>query len=235
MDRKRKATEIMKLLEEHYRIGKCFLNHETPWQLLFATILSAQCTDAQVNRITEKLFLKYKTLGDFAGADSDEFMEDIKSAGFYQNKAKGIIGSARMIIESFGGEVPQTVGELTSLPGVGRKTANIVLGQAFGIPSVAVDTHVKRVSYKLGLTESTEPDKIESDLMEALPEEHWIRWNTLIIAHGRAVCTAKKPNCMGCFLCGYCLRKKNKSILTTKEHKEHKKIKPFTHRAHRET
>lgn len=206
MDIKTKAKIILELLDEYYpKDIKCYLNYKTPWQLLIATILSAQCTDDRVNLVTKDLFKKYTSVLDFAQADVIELEQDIKSTGFYRNKAKNIIFCAQRLLEKYNGELPDNIEELTKLAGVGRKTANVILGNIYGIPSIVVDTHVKRVSHRLGLTTYTEPTKIEFDLMKVLPKEHWIRYNTQIIAHGRAICTARKPKCGNCFLLPYCL------------------------------
>ncbi|NLM14095.1 MAG: endonuclease III [Epulopiscium sp.] len=202
---KTKVKKILELLDEYYpKDTKCYLNYETPWQLLIATILSAQCTDDRVNMVTKDLFKKYQSVSDFAEADLEELEQDIKSTGFYRNKAKNIILCTRTLLEKYNGEVPKTIEELTQLAGVGRKTANVILGNIYGIPSIVVDTHVKRVSYRLGLTKFTDPVKIEFDLMKILPKNHWIRYNTQIIAHGRAICTARNPKCEKCFLLPYC-------------------------------
>lgn len=199
------VTEILRLLDKHYSIDyKCYLNHQTPWQLLIATILSAQCTDARVNLVTKDLFVKYPTLEAFANANQNELEQDIHSTGFYKNKAKNIIACTKTLIERYHGEVPQEIEELTQLAGVGRKTANVIRGNIYHIPSVVVDTHVKRISRKLGLTLEEDPEKIEIDLMNALPEDHWILWNIQIITHGRGVCTARNPNCGACFLRHLC-------------------------------
>lgn len=199
------AARVTRLLEQQYtREYRCYLNHETPWQLLFATMLSAQCTDARVNIVTEKLFRKYKDIGAFAGADLKELEEDIKSTGFYHNKAKNIIACAQMLLDRHKGQVPDSVEELTALPGVGRKTANVIRGNIFRQPSIVVDTHVKRISKKLGFTESEDPERIEFELMNILPEENWILYNIHIIQLGRTVCTARNPKCGECFLRGEC-------------------------------
>lgn len=182
----------------------CYLNHETPWQLLIAVILSAQCTDARVNIVTESLFKKYDSLEKFAHADLKELEQDIHSTGFFHNKAKNIISCCKDLIERFDGEVPRTLEELTSLAGVGRKTANVIRGNIYDDPSIVVDTHVKRISKKLGLTKSEDPAKVEQDLMKVLPREHWILWNIQIITLGRAICFARNPRCGQCFLREYC-------------------------------
>ncbi|MDR1066707.1 MAG: endonuclease III [Clostridiales bacterium] len=198
-----KETAVLKLLDEHYPFDfKCFLMYDKdkPWQLLFATILSAQCTDVRVNAVTKTLFKKYSTLDAFARADLTEMQRDIFSTGFYRGKAVNIISSARRLLDEHGGRVPSDLDALVKLPGVGRKTANVVRGHIFRIPSVVVDTHVKRVSKRLGFTESEDPTKIESDLMNILPEKHWIAFNQQIITHGRRVCVARRPSCGDCFL-----------------------------------
>ncbi len=196
---------VLKLLDEHYGTDlKCFLHHENAWQLLVATILSAQCTDARVNIITAKLFDKYPTVESLAGAGLEELEQDIRSAGFYHNKAKNIIACCRELLLRFDGEVPRSLAELTSLPGVGRKTANVIRGNIFNDASVVVDTHVKRVSNKLGLTAEEDPVKIEMDLMKILPEDHWICYNIQIINLGREICKAPVPRCGSCFLQTLC-------------------------------
>lgn len=203
--RDQRVQEILSRLDRQYGTDYvCYLNHETPWQLLIAVILSAQCTDARVNVVTETLFRKYDSVEKFARADLEELEQDIHSTGFYHNKAKNIIACCRELMETYGGEVPSGIQELTSLAGVGRKTANVIRGNIYGVPSIVVDTHVKRISRKLGLTDSTDPVKIEYDLMEVLPEDHWILWNIHIITLGRTICTARKPDCAGCFLKDLC-------------------------------
>ena len=199
-----KAKEIVKILKETYPDACCSLDFENAFQLLVATILSAQCTDERVNIVTKDLFQKYKTPEDFAKATQEEMEEAIKSTGFYRNKAKNIIAAAQVIVSEFQGEVPQTMEELLTLPGVGRKTANLVLGDVYNIPGVVVDTHVKRISKKLGLTKNDDPEKIEFDLREILPEEVWTDWNHLLVFHGRAVCKAKKPECLICPISHLC-------------------------------
>lgn len=197
--------KVLNLLDENYpKDIKCYLDHENPWQLLIATILSAQCTDDRVNIVTKYLFRKYTSVKDFAEADIEELQQDIRSTGFYRNKAKNIIGCCRTLLEQHGGQVPKDIEKLVKLQGVGRKTANVIRGNIYDIPSIVVDTHVKRISKKLGFTENTDPVKIEYDLMEILPKEHWIRYNTQVIAHGRAICTARSPKCERCFLLPYC-------------------------------
>ncbi len=197
--------KILNILDEHYGTDtRCYLDHDNAWQLLIATILSAQCTDARVNIVTKTLFIKYPSVKAFAEANLKELEKDIHSTGFYHNKAKNIIACCRMLIEKYDGDVPSSIEELTALPGVGRKTANVIRGNIYNEPSIVVDTHVKRVSKKLGLTEETDPVKVEYDLMKKLPEDHWILWNLQIIAHGRSICKAPKPDCENCFLKSLC-------------------------------
>lgn len=195
---------IRRLVEKYGGESRTYLEHENAWQLLFATILSAQCTDARVNIVTRELFKKYKTLEDFAGADLMEMERDIHSTGFYHNKAKNIIACARMLLSEYGGEVPEELEKLIVLPGVGRKTANVVRGNIFEIPSIVVDTHVKRISKKLGITTTEDPVKAEFELMEVLPKSAWIIWNLDIIALGREICVARTPKCERCFLSDIC-------------------------------
>lgn len=202
---KERVRKICDILNETYTTEyKCYLNHENAWQLLIATMLSAQCTDARVNIVTEKLFKKYTSLEAFARADIKELERDIYSTGFYKNKAKNIIGAAGQIIERHGGEVPESIEELTALDGVGRKTANVIRGNIFHEPSIVVDTHVKRISKKLYLTKNDDPVKIEHDLMKVLPKEQWILYNIQIITHGRNVCIARRPKCGECTLQSVC-------------------------------
>ena len=188
----------------------CYLDHNSAWELLVATILSAQCTDKRVNMVTKDLFLKYPTVDSFAGADLKELEKDIHSTGFYHNKAKNIIACANQVRDRFGGEVPKTIEELTSLAGVGRKTANVIRGNVFRDPSVVVDTHVKRVSRRLGFTKNEDPEKIEYDLMKEIPKDHWILINIQFIAFGREICFARNPKCEDCFLKAYCKEKNKK-------------------------
>ena len=209
---KKRTREILSILDEEYgREYVCYLNHETPWQLLIATILSAQCTDARVNIVTQDLFQKYDTVEKFANADLKELEKDIKPTGFYHTKAKNIIACTKALVDRFGGEVPRSLEELTSLAGVGRKTANVIRGNIYHEPSVVVDTHVKRISKRLGLTENEDPEKIEQDLMRALPKDHWILYNIQIITFGRSICTARSPKCGECFLQKYCKEYRIKS------------------------
>ena len=204
MELKERVIKVLDLLEEHYGPTKCYLTHENAWQLLIATILSAQCTDERVNMVTKELFKKYTSVKDFAEADQAELEQDIRSTGFFRNKAANIIGCCRMLLSEYGGEVPSDIDKLIKLPGVGRKTANVVRGNIYGIPSIVVDTHVRRVSNLLGFTDSQDPVKIEFELMELLPEKNWIAYNTQIIAHGRKICIARRPKCEICFLAGLC-------------------------------
>ena len=199
------TNAILDLLDEHYGTEYiCYLNHENAWQLLIATMLSAQCTDARVNIVTKDLFKKYRSVGDFARADLKELEKDIHSTGFYHNKAKNIIACCQQLLERHGGEVPNSIEELTALAGVGRKTANVIRGNIFHEPSIVVDTHVKRISKKLGLTKEDDPVKVEMDLMKELPKDHWILWNIQIITLGRTICKAPTPRCEECFLQELC-------------------------------
>lgn len=203
--REERVKNILATLDREYGTEyRCYLNHETPWQLLIAVIMSAQCTDARVNIVTADLFKKYDTVEKFAAADLAELEQDIHSIGFYHMKAKNIIACCRALVERFGGEVPRTIEELTSLAGVGRKTANVIRGNIYNEPSIVVDTHVKRISRKLGLTKEEDPVKIEEDLMKVLPRDHWILWNIHIITLGRTICIARRPKCEECFLKEYC-------------------------------
>lgn len=207
MKRSELARAVTDKLNTEYGTNlKCYLeyDHDKPWQLLFATILSAQCTDERVNQVTKVLFKKYPELTDIAGADIKEFEKDIYSIGFYHNKAKNIIACAGVLLSDYGGSVPSDIEELTTLPGVGRKTANVIRGNIYGIESIVVDTHVKRVSKLLGLTSNDEPEKVEKDLMKILPKEQWILYNFQVIAHGRKVCVARRPKCEQCVLSDIC-------------------------------
>ena len=208
MTKKERAAAVCQRLNQEYGTDlRCYLEYdpEKPWQLLFATILSAQCTDERVNKVTKDLFKKYPELEDVAGADVKEFEKDIFSIGFYRNKAKNIIACANVLLEDFDGQVPSDIESLTSLPGVGRKTANVIRGNVYGIDSIVVDTHVKRVSKLLGLTKSDDPEKIEMELMKLLPKEQWILYNFQAIAHGRKICVARRPDCSNCVLADVCL------------------------------
>lgn len=201
----KRTKEILDLFDEKYGTDyTCYLDHENAWQLLVATILSAQCTDKRVNMVTKELFKKYPEVKSFAEADLKELEKDIHSTGFYHNKAKNIIACANQLLDRFGGEVPTSIEDLTSLAGVGRKTANVIRGNVFHDPSVVVDTHVKRVSNRLGFTKNEDPEKIEYDLMKAIPKDHWILINIQFIAFGREICMARNPKCEQCFLKAYC-------------------------------
>jgi len=201
----KKVQGILDTLDREYGTEyRCYLDHENAWQLLIATILSAQCTDARVNIVTKDLFRKYTSVEAFAKADLKELERDIHATGFYHNKAKNIIACCKKIVEEFQGEVPRTLEELTSLAGVGRKTANVIRGNIYHEPSVVVDTHVKRISNKLGLTKESDPVKIEFDLMKKIPKDHWILCNIHLIRLGRTICKAPTPKCEECFLQEYC-------------------------------
>ena len=184
-----------------YPAATCALHHENAWELLVATILSAQCTDKRVNMVTPGLFRKYPTIQDFAAANQEELAQEIRSTGFFNNKAKSVIGAARKILADFGGEVPRDIEALLTVPGAARKTANVVLGTAFGIASgVVVDTHVQRIAGRLDLTKETDPAKIERDLMKLIPRDRWILFSHQLIHHGRALCVARNPKCGECKL-----------------------------------
>ena len=204
----KRTKEILDRLDKEYGTEYvCYLNHENEWQLLIAVILSAQCTDARVNIVTKDLFQKYDSLEKFANANLEELEQDIKSTGFYHNKAKNIIACAKRLVYEFHGEVPSTIEELTSLAGVGRKTANVIRGNIYNEPSIVVDTHVKRISRRLGFTKETDPEKIEYELMKVLPKDHWILYNIQIITFGRNICFARSPKCEECFLQDLCKAK----------------------------
>lgn len=196
--------EIVKLLKKEYPQNKIALRYIDPLQLLVATILSAQCTDERVNKVTPGLFKKYKTAEDYANAKPPVFEQEIRSTGFYKNKAKSIVNCCKELMEKYNGKVPDKMEELTKLPGIGRKTANVILGHAFGISGIVVDTHVKRVSYRLGLTKNTDPVKIEFDLMKIIPKKDWIHFSNALILHGRRICAARRPRCNICILEKYC-------------------------------
>ena len=200
----RVARIIEKLHEEYGSEPRIFLNFEKPWQLLVAVILSAPCTDERVNIVTKDLFRKYTTVESLSKADLSELERDINSIGLYKAKSKNLIACAKALIENFDSKVPSDIEELTSLAGVGRKTANVIRGNIYNIPSIVVDTHVKRVSKRLGLVKSDEPEKVEYELMKVLPKEEWILWNINIISLGRAICKARNPMCKSCFLSSDC-------------------------------
>ena len=199
------APEVTARLKAEYPDARTELDWSNPLELLVATILSAQTTDVQVNRVTESLFSKYRTAEDYADSNPDELEEDIRPTGFYRNKARSLRGMASALVEEHGGEVPRTMSELVALPGVGRKTANVVLGNAFGTnEGIVVDTHVRRVSGRLGLTESSDPVKIEQELMRLVPKRDWTIFSHLLILHGRRTCKARKPDCPNCILNDIC-------------------------------
>lgn len=202
---KSRTVKILRTLRNEYPGSKTALHFSSPLQLLISTILSAQCTDRQVNIVTKELFKKYRDVNDLARVKQPELEQDIRSTGFYRNKAKNIIGCCKMLIERYGGNVPKTMEELVQLPGVGRKTANCVLGGAFKITvGIVVDTHVLRLSQRLGLSKNDTPEKLENDLMQLVPQEDWYDFSNMIILHGRAVCNARKPNCPACLLMRDC-------------------------------
>ncbi len=200
-----RVTQIIRLLRKAYPRSRTTLSHTTPFQILIATILSAQCTDVRVNKITPSLFRKYGGPADFARARQSVLEGEIRSTGFFRNKARNIIAASKKIVDDFGGRVPDTMAELITLPGVARKTANIVLSSGYGkAEGIAVDTHVKRLSGRMGLSKETDPDKIERDLMGIVPRRDWLDFNYIIVNHGRAVCQARKPLCPQCVVRGLC-------------------------------
>jgi endonuclease-3 len=204
METKIRIANILAILRKEYPGARTPLTHKNPLQLLIATILSAQCTDKRVNIVTPLLFRKYKTAKDFAGAKQSELEKLIRSTGFYKAKAKNIIGCCKDLAEKHGGKVPRSLDELVKLPGVGRKTANVVLSEIWDIPGVVVDTHVKRLAYRMGLTKDTDPEKIEQDIMKLLPPKDWNDLSICLIFHGRQVCIARKPNCGECVVAVLC-------------------------------
>jgi len=207
-ERQARIKKILTLLDQMYPGVTCALHHSNAWELLVATILSAQCTDKRVNMVTPGLFRKYPTIQDFASVKQEELAQDIRSTGFFNNKSKSVIGAARKILSDFGGEIPRDIDQLLTVPGAARKTANVVLGTAFGIASgVVVDTHVQRISRRLDLTKEADPVKIEKDLMKILPKERWILFSHQIIHHGRALCIARNPRCAECRLEPLCYSK----------------------------
>jgi endonuclease-3 len=204
-ERQARVRQILEGLDQMYPGAVCALHHSSPWELLVATILSAQCTDKRVNEVTPGLFAKYPTPQDFAAARQEVLANDIRSTGFFNNKAKSLIGAAKRIVNDFGGKVPRTLEELITVPGAARKTANVVLGTAYGIAAgVVVDTHVHRVSRRLDLTKNDDPVKIEQDLIKIIPQERWISFSHQVIHHGRALCVARKPKCAECLLDPVC-------------------------------
>lgn len=204
MNKKERAAAVGEILDSLYPDVKCSLNYRTPVEMLIATQLSAQCTDARVNIVCEDLFKKYKSAADFAAADYEELQNDIRSIGFYRNKAKNIIACCRRLCEVYGGEVPDTMEELLTLPGTGRKTANLVLGDIYHKPAVVVDTHCMRLARRIGLTKEETPEKIEMDLKKIIPPEYQLRMCHQFVNHGRAVCTARSPKCGICALDSVC-------------------------------
>jgi endonuclease-3 len=207
-ERQARLKKILAALDVMYPNVTCALHHSNPWELLVATILSAQCTDKRVNMVTPGLFRKYPTIQDFASVQQDELAQDIRSTGFFNNKAKSVIGAARKILSDFGGEIPRNIDQLLTVPGAARKTANVVLGTAFGIASgVVVDTHVQRISRRLDLTKAIDPVKIEQDLVRILPRDRWILFSHQIIHHGRALCVARNPRCAECRIEPLCYAK----------------------------
>jgi endonuclease-3 len=204
-DRAKRLSKILAALDELFPKATCALHHENPWQLLVATILSAQCTDERVNKVTPGLFAKYPTMQDFAAVNQDELAADIRSTGFFNNKARSVIGAAKKIVADYNGKVPRKIEELLTVPGAARKTANVVLGTAYGIASgVVVDTHVQRVSRRLDLTRSDDPVNIEKDLMKTIPQDRWILFSHQVIHFGRQICVARKPKCNRCPLDPVC-------------------------------
>ena len=205
MNRKAEATEVIRRLEKEYPGAKIALKFSDPLELLVATVLSAQCTDGVVNRVTASLFARYRTAEDYANADLEQFEKEIRSTGFYRNKARNIIAAARLMVADYGAQVPRTMAELITLPGVARKTANIVLYNGYGVTEgIAVDTHVRRLSRRFGLSSHNDPNKIEEDLMKQVPKAKWGHFPYLLIEHGRAVCQARKPRCEVCILSDIC-------------------------------
>ena len=202
----RRMAEILKILDREYPEAECSLVYETPYQLLVATILSAQCTDERVNRVTPALFRKYPTVRDMAAADLGEIEKLVQSTGFFRSKARSIWEASQALIAKHGGEIPRDLEALTELRGVGRKTANVVLGVAYGVPSLVVDTHVGRLSRRMGFTKATDPVKIEQELMRLVPREQWTRYAHFMIAHGRKVCTARRARCEECPVAVLCPR-----------------------------
>jgi endonuclease-3 len=204
----KRTAEILKKLDDLFPDATCALTHKNAWQLLVATILSAQCTDERVNKVTPGLFKKYPTVKDFAAVSQAELSQDIRSTGFFNNKAKSIIGAANKIVSEFGGKVPRTIEEMVTIPGAARKTANVVLGTAYGIASgVVVDTHVQRIATRLDLTKEKTPEKIEQDLMKIVPKDRWILFAHQVILFGRQICVARKPKCAECSLNKLCYSK----------------------------
>lgn len=203
-DLKSRAKKISEILSKVYPEATCSLDYDKPLELLIATMLAAQCTDERVNIVTRDLFKKYTSVYNYASANPEELEEDIRPTGFYRNKARNIIGCCKKLIKDFGGKVPDNMEDLLSLPGVGRKTANVVLGNIYKIPGIIVDTHCKRLSNRIGLTKEEDPEKIEFDLMGILPREKWTAFSNSLVYHGRAICNARKPKCVQCHIAQYC-------------------------------
>jgi endonuclease-3 len=204
MNGAKKVGPILQLLNRHYPEAHCTLDFTNPLELLVATVLSAQCTDVRVNQVTPALFAKYPTAAHYAQASLEELEQAIYTTGFYRNKAKSIQALCRALVKEYGGKVPEALEELVKLPGVGRKTANVILGNAFGIPGIVVDTHMGRVALRLGLTREKDPVKVEFDLMPLVPRERWVKFSHQMIWHGRRICTAKNPQCPVCPLLPHC-------------------------------
>ncbi|MDQ2085024.1 endonuclease III [Herbivorax sp. ANBcel31] len=204
MDKKEAVKKILQIFYNDYGEAECTLKYKEPLELLISTQLAAQCTDQRVNIVTDKLYRKYKNVHDFANADLKELEKDIKSTGFFRNKAKNIKETCNILIEQHNGQVPDTMEKLLKLPGVGRKTANLILGDVFGIPGVVVDTHAKRLSNRIGLSQSDNPKKVEFDLMEVVPKKSWSKFCHQLVYHGRSVCKARKPDCENCNILKYC-------------------------------
>ena len=204
MNIKDKVKNIIKIFDEMYNDAECTLNYQDPLQLLISTQLSAQCTDARVNIVAKKLYEKYRTVYDFANAGLKDLEQDVKPTGFYHNKAKNIKETCNILIEKYNGQVPDNMEDLLTLPGVGRKTANLVLGDVYGIPGIVIDTHAKRLSNRIGFSSSSDPKKIEFDLMEVVPKENWSKLCHQLVYHGRAVCSARSPKCDSCRIAPYC-------------------------------
>lgn len=200
-----RAEKIVRILSKEYSVPRTALRYSNPLEILIATILSAQCTDERVNKVTKELFKKYRSIEDYAKANLEELEQDIRSTGFYKNKARNIKNCCQLLEEKFNGTVPQTMKELTSLPGVARKTANVVLQNAYGVvEGIVVDTHVKRLSQRLNFTRENNPEKIEQDLMKLIPKESWMPFSFLLVFHGRKICRARKPKCKGCMINELC-------------------------------
>jgi len=204
MNKKIKVKNIISVLECIYPYAKCSLIFEDPLQLLVATQLSAQCTDKRVNEVTKDLFKKYRSAYDYANADLDELINIIRPTGFFRNKSKNIINCCKTLVSNYNGRIPDSMEELTKLSGVGRKTANLILGTIYNIPGIVVDTHVKRISWRLGFTKSDNADIVEKDLMKIIPENKWINFSHLLVSHGRAICKSRKPLCNDCKIFEYC-------------------------------